>query len=95
MGYSFFDKSVFLSSVTIGPSIDIGQINLDENSKKVTWCAGIMINAQFYFSPLFFVFPELGLGFEPFIKYNFIEQRRTDMKLIYGVRVGFDFNDNK
>ncbi len=94
IGYSYFVKRMLFGSFNIGPSASIGKTYNDatKNSQSF-WGLGISLDSQFYISPLFFIIPNVALGIEPYLNYNFYESVRTDMNYIYGVRFCFNIND--
>jgi hypothetical protein len=94
LGYSFIIKKVLISSISIGPSLSIGEIG-GENNSLFFGGAGVSVYAQFFVSPLFFILPEIAVGVEPFINYNFYESRKTNMPYFFGLHIAYNINDNK
>jgi hypothetical protein len=95
IGHSFLIKDIMISSLTIGPSLTLGkQKNYEDIEEKFFRAIGIIINAQLYAAPLFFILPEIAIGIEPYLNYNIYESANSNMRLLYGVRFGFNFNSN-
>jgi|GEM_PF-4053103 len=94
IGYSYFVKRILFGSFNIGPSVSAGKTYNEETYNSTSfWGLGISLDSQFYISPLFFLFPNIALGVEPYINYNFYESAKTNMNYIYGVRFCFNIND--
>lgn len=95
IGYSFTLKRAILGAITAGPTLSYGTttLNNDYGGRRAYWGIGIGINSQLYFSPLYFVLPELLLGVEPYINYSIYESRRSNMRYTYGIRFGISFRD--
>jgi hypothetical protein len=94
LGYSLIIKRVLMSSISVGPSLSIGDIG-GENNSLFFWGAGVSIYTQLLVSPLFFILPEIAIGIEPFLNYNFYESRKTNMPYVFGIHMAYNINDNK
>lgn len=95
IGQSFLIKDILISSLIVGPSLTLGtHKNYEDVEDKFFWAAGITINTQLYVAPLFFILPELAVGIEPYLNYNVYESINSNIKLLYGIRFGFNFNSN-
>jgi hypothetical protein len=96
IGHSFLIDKIAISFANIGPSLTLGtHKNYEDIKTKFFWATGISVNTQFYIAPLFFIIPEIAVGIEPYLNYNFYESARSNMRLIYGIRFGFNLNTNK
>jgi hypothetical protein len=94
IGHSFLIKNILISSLNIGPSLTLGtHKNYEDIEDKFFWATGITINTHLYLAPLFFI-PELAIGIEPYLNYNIYESINSNIKLLYGIRFGFNFNSN-
>lgn len=96
IGQSFLIKNILISSINIGPSLTLGtHKNFEDIEDKFFLATGININTQLYVAPLFFILPELAIGIEPYFNFNFYESANSNIRLLYGIRFGFNFNSNK
>lgn len=95
IGDSFLIDNIIISFANVGPSITLGtHKNYEDANPKFFWATGISINTQFYIAPLFFIIPEIAIGIEPYLNYNIYESANSNMRLLYGIRFGFNLNTN-
>ncbi|MFO7446792.1 MAG: hypothetical protein R6W90_10525 [Ignavibacteriaceae bacterium] len=77
-------KPSIIASVYGGPSVSYGEAGRN----NYFWGAGLGLNAQIYFMPLYKLFPGLGIGLEFYYNYNFMQTRANDYRHVYLLRLG-------
>ncbi len=88
LGLTYY-KEWLIGAVYLGPSASYGEAVSKSNKPGYFWGAGLALNVQAYFMPLYRLFPGVGLGIELFYNFNVYQTKDVNYRNIYSIRIGF------